>query len=312
MDKIIKKVPMPITGLMLGLAAAGNLVQSYGEAFRNIFGVLSAILLVLILAKIIMYPNIVKEELKNPVVASVFLTLTMGTMLLSTYIKPFAPTLAFVMWVASVIVHVILFIKFIMNFVVNLDIKKVFPSWFIVAAGTAVASVSAPAFEMQNLGRPIFWVSIVLYFLLLPRVIKRVRTIPIPEPAAPVIVIFAAPVALCLAGYMSSFPEKNMAIVWGLLIISQVSYIFALTRLPKLLKLQFYPSYSAFTFPFVISAISLKLTNGFLVNSGQAIPVLGYIVKIEEIIAVVLTLYVLVKYLQFLTAPAKEAAAPAK
>lgn len=303
---MIKRIPVPIAGLMLALAAAGNLVQSYGEVYRNIFGVISGTLLILLLAKIIKHSEVVKEDLKNPVIASVFPTFTMGSMLLATYIKPISPSIAFAMWVVSVVGHIALMIKFAMDYIFNFDIKKVFPSWFIVYVGLVVGSVTAPAFEMQSVGRVFFWIGLVSYFLLLPIVLKKVRLGTIPEPALPTLIIFAAPVALCLAGYMNSFEVKNMVIVWGLVALSQLSYIYALSQLPKLLKLKFYPSFSGFTFPMVISAISLKLTNGFLIKSGQPIPVLGYIVKLEEIIAVLIVLYVLFKYIQFLATPVQD------
>lgn len=300
---LIKKIPIPMVGVMLALAAAGNLVQSYGEIYRNMFGVVSVILLVLLLAKMIAFPSVVKEELNNPVVASVFPTLTMGIMLLATYVKPFLPSVAFAIWIIGLVGHIVLIIKFTINYIVNLNIKTVFPSWFIVYVGIVIASVTAPAFEMQSLGKIFFWVGIVSYFLLLPIVIKRIRLGTIPEPALPTLIIFAAPVALCLAGYMNSFETKNMIIVYGLLILSQLSYIFVLLKLPKLLTSKFYPSFSGFTFPLVITAISIKLTNGFLVKSGQPIPVLRYIVRFEEIVAVLVVLYVLVKYIQFLVVP---------
>ncbi len=298
--QLIKKTPIPISGLMLALAAVGNLVQSYGEIYRNIFGFISAIILVLLLTKMIIYPSVVKEELKNPVVASVFPTFTMGTMLLATYIRSFLPGLAFAIWIVSVVGHIVLMIKFTENYIIKLNIKTVFPSWFIVYVGIVVASVTAPAFEMQSLGRVLFWVGLVSYFILLPIVIKRVRLETIPEPALPTLAIFAAPVALCLAGYMNSFETKNMFIVIGLVVLSQLSYIFVLLQLPKLLESKFYPSFSGFTFPLVITAMSIKLTNGFLVKNGQSISVLKYITRFEEIVAILVVLYVLFKYIQFL------------
>lgn len=303
MKELIKKVPIPIAGLMLALAATGNLVQSYGELYRNTFGILSAILLVVLLVKIITYPSIVREELKNPVVASVFPTLTMGMMLLATYVKPISQNFAFVIWIISVVLHIILMLKFTINHMIKLDIKTVFPSWFIVYVGIVVGSVTAPAFKMQSLGRIFFWGGILLYFLILPIIIKKVRLGTIPEPVSPTLAIFAAPVALCLAGYMNSFESKNMVIVFGLVILSQLSYLFVLSRLPRLLKLKFYPSFSGFTFPLVITAISMKLTNGFLENTGQTISILKYIVRFEEIIAILMVLYVLIKYMQFLIVP---------
>ena len=39
MRETIKKVPVPVCGVMLGTAALGNLLQSYSEALRYICGV---------------------------------------------------------------------------------------------------------------------------------------------------------------------------------------------------------------------------------------------------------------------------------
>src|SRR5699024_6953992 len=300
LEETIKKIPTPIVGLMLALAAAGNLVQSYGELYRNIFGIISGIILILYLVRIVKYPKKVKEELKNPVVASVFPTLSMGIMLLSTYIKPFVPSLSFGIWIIGLVLHVVLIINFTSKYILNFNINQVFTSWFIPYVVIVVASVTAPVFEMLLLGRILFWFGLISYFILLPIVLKRVFKIKnIPEPAQPTISIFAAPVALCLAGYMNSFPEKSMFLVWILVGISQFSYLMVILQLPRLLKIKFYPSYSAFTFPLVISAISIKLTNGFLMNNGSSISILNYIVKIEEVIGIAIVLYVLIKYIDF-------------
>lgn len=301
MKGFVKKLPVPIVGLMLALAAAGNLVQSYGENYRNIFGGISAIILILFLLKTVLYPGIVQEELKNPVVASVFPTLSMGIMLLSTYIKPFSLKLGFSIWIIGLLIHILLILSFTIKYILQLNMNQVFPSWFIPYVGIVVGSVTAPAFEMLWIGKILFWFGFISYFLLLPIVLNRVLKIKkIPEPAQPTIAIFAAPVALCLAGYMNSFQDKNMFIVWLLLGLSQVSYLMVILQLPKLLSLGFYPSYSALTFPLVISAISIKLTNGFLVNSGTTMSILKYVVRFEEIIGLLIVLYVLLKYIGFL------------
>ncbi|OZV11160.1 C4-dicarboxylate ABC transporter [Tissierella sp. P1] len=303
MKEIIKKLPVPIVGLMLALAAMGNLVLSYGEIYRNIFGVLSAIILVLVLVKIIMFPKSVSEAIDNPVVASVFPTLSMGIMLLATYLKPLAPSLAFGIWIIGLVLHGVLIIYFTKKYLFNFGIKKVFPSWFIVYVGIVVGSVTAPAFDKANIGQIVFWFGFISYFALLPIVLKRVFKVKdIPEPALPTLIIFAAPVALCLAGYMNSFQEKNMFIVWLLVALSQFSYLCVLLQLPKLLKLKFYPSYSAFTFPLVISAISIKLTNGFLVKIEKPIAILKYVVNFEELVALAIVIYVLIRYIGFLFA----------
>lgn len=308
MKNIVKKLPVPITGLMLGLAALGNLIQSYSNNLRNVFGIISGIILVLVLIKIIMLPKGVKEALENPVVASVFPTLSMTIMLLAGYLKPLNAQFALILYFAGILLHIILIGWFTKKFVANYNIKKVFPSWYIVYVGIAVASVVAGAFEMQSIGKFLFYFAFISYLVLLPIVLKRVFVVKeIPEPALPTLVILSAPASLCLAGYMNSFAEKNMLMVWFLLAISQVTYLAVLLSLPKLLKLKFYPSYSGFTFPLVISALSLKLTNGFLTKSGNPIAFLKTLVNAEELIAFVIVIYVLVRYISFLFAKAASA-----
>lgn len=301
MKGIVKKLPLPIVGLMLALAATGNLVLSYGEVYRNIFGILSAIILVLVLVKISIYPKEVAKDLENPVVASVLPTLSMGIMILATYVKPFAPSLGFSMWIVGLILHAVLMIYFTKSYVLNFNIKKVFPSWFIVYVGIVVGSVTAPVFNMIKVGQVLFWFGLASYFILLPVILKRTFKLKeIPEPALPTIVILSAPVSLCLAGYINSFPEKNMYLLWILVGLSQLTLLYILTQLPRLFKLKFYPSYSAFTFPIVISALSLKLTNGFLTKIEKPVAILKYLVKFEEILAIGVVLYVLFRYISFL------------
>ena len=309
MNNIVKKLPLPITGLMLGLAVLGNLIQSYSNSLRTVFGIISGIILLLVLIKIFTLTKGVKEALENPVVASVFPTLSMAIMVLAGYLKPLNAQFALIFWFAGILLHIILMIWFTKKFVANFNIKKVFPSWFIVYVGIAVASVTAGAFEMQSIGRIAFYFALISYLVLLPIVLKRVYVVKeIPEAALPGFAILSAPASLCLAGYMNSFAEKNMLLVYLLLFISQLFYFVVLLSLPKLLKLKFYPSYSGFTFPLVISALSLKLTNGFLTKSGNGIAFLKTLVTFEELVALVIVIYVLLRYISFLFA--KEVTAP--
>lgn len=301
MGQVLKKCPVPIVGLMLGLAATGNLVQSYGEVYRNIFGLISAILLILMLAKMIKYPKGVAEAIDNPVVGSVFPTFSMAIMILSTYVKPYAPQFAFVVWIIGLAIHVILILWFTKKFVLSFKVKQVFPSWFIVYVGIVVASVTGPAYGMATVGKLSFWFGFITYLVLLPIVIYRVLKVKeMPEPTLPTLAIFAAPASLLLAGYMNSFQTKTMSLVWFLMVLSIFMYVVVIVKMFSLLKLKFYPSYSGFTFPLIISGIAMKLTNGFLNKSGQGIGFLQYLIKFQEVVGVIIVLYVLLRYVQFL------------
>ena len=301
MKSLIEKTPVPMAGLMLALAATGNLVLSYGNIFRNIFGFISALILVLLIFKISLDTKGVVESFKNPVVASVMPTFTMGLMILATYINPYAHSISFGVWVLGLLLHCLLIICFTAKFIFNFDIKKVFPSYFVVYVGIVVASVTAPTYNLINLGQGIFWFGFIAFLCLLPIVVYRTFFIKgIQEPALPTISIFAAPASLCLTGYLACFPVKSNFIVSFLGGLAFLMFLGVILYLPKLLKIKFYPSYSAFTFPMVISAIAMKQLNGYLVKIKEPMHMLKDLVKFQEVIAILIVVYVLVRYFKFL------------
>ena len=300
---MLKKIPLPITGVALGFAALGNLLQSYSEGVRLVCGAISAVLLILYIAKMICYTDSFKEDMKNPIMASVFCTFTMALMLLAGYLKPFIGMVADGIWYVAIVLHVVLILYFTKAFILKLDMKKVFASYYIVYVGIVVASVSAPAFSATGLGTGLFWFGFVALIVLLVLVTYRYAKFrEVPPPAQPLFCIYTAPTSLCLAGYIQSVQSKSVAMIAFLAILATVLYIVVLTQLPKYLKMPFFPSYAAFTFPFVISAIAMKQTMACLANMGTPMPWLNIVVVIETIIAVVLCIYALVRYLMFITA----------
>ncbi len=302
MTGLFNKIPVPIAGLMLALAATGNLVAPYGHGYRNILGATATLILVLLVTKIILIPNTVAESLQNPAIASVVPTFSMGLMILSTHLIPYQPGAAYAVWVSALVMHIFLIACFTKKHILKFDIKKVLPSYFIVYVGIVAGSVTAPAYGMEKLGQPIFWFGLICYLILLPLVSYRVfRIRDIPKPTLPTIIIFAAPASLCLAGYINSFPEKNMGMLVFLTIISLAMAVFALLYMPGMLKLNFYPSYSAFTFPFVISAIAIKTTNGLLLSLDTEVTVLAYASIFLEAWAILIVTYVLVRYAVFVS-----------
>lgn len=306
MKDIIKKVPIPLCGVMLGLAALGNLLQSYGEGIRSVCGIVAAFLLILVLLKLIMFPQMIKEDMQNPIMVSVSGTFPMALMLLSTYVKPFIGPAAMYIWYFAILLHIVLIVYFTVKFILKLQLPKVFASYYIVYVGIAVAAVTAPAYEKTGIGSIAFWFGFVTLILLLVLVtIRYVKCPQVPEPAQPLICIYAAPTSLCIAGYVQSVMPKSRGFLLAMLAVATVLYIFSLVKAIGYLKLKFYPSYAAFTFPFVISAIATKQTMACLANMGTPMPVLQYVVLVETVIAVVFVVYTLIRFLGFIFASNK-------
>ncbi|SHJ56795.1 exfoliative toxin A/B [Hathewaya proteolytica DSM 3090] len=298
MKKIIQAIPIPFAGVILGLAALGNLLQSYSESLRLALGIMAMILAIAYIFKIVVCPSSIKEEMKNPIMASVAGTFPMSLMLISVYLKPYMGSLAVYLWFFAIGLHCALILYFTWKFILKFDIKKVFASYYIVYVGIAVAGVSAPAFKMQNIGRMSFYFGLASLIVLLPVVTYRhMKLKAIPEPAAPLFCIFTAPASLCLAAYTQSFATKNITMIYCLLALSLLIYLVVLVKLPSFLKLKFYPSCAAFTFPFVISAISTKQSMKALATMKSPLPVLKYVVLVQTIIATVLVAYTLVRFI---------------
>ena len=217
MKKMIQKVPILLCGVMLGFAALGNLLQSYGEGIRYVCGGIATFLLIL-------------------------------------------------------------------------QMPKVFASYFIVYVGIAVAAVTAPAFEELAIGAGAFWFGfLTLIGLLVLVTIRYMKYKEIPEPAKPLFCI-----------YVQSVTPKSREFLLAMLLVATVLYVLALVKAISYLKLKFYPSYAAFTFPFVISAIATKQTMVCLANMKQPIPMLRYVVLIETVIAVLFMIYIFIRFLQFI------------
>lgn len=298
---MIKKIPVPMAGLSLGFAALGNLLQTYSESIRLVCGSISAILAILFLCKCIFHFDMVKEDMKNPVMASVSGTFSMAVILLSAYAKPFIGGGAVCIWYFGIALHVLLIVYFTARFLYKLNMKAVFASYYIVYVGIVTASVTAPAFGQTKLGMVIFWFGFISCLILLVLVtVRYVKHREIAEPARPLFCIYTAPVSLCLAGYLQSAETKSMTMVLLLMVLACVLYVAVLIRLPRFLVLPFYPSYAAFTFPVVISAIAMKMSTAFLGKMGYAVGFLPAVVLVETVIAVCLVVYVFIRYMKFL------------
>ena len=288
--------PIPMAGLILGLAALGNLLQSYNEMYRVGLGIISGILFILFTLKILTNWGLFKEDMKNPQMASILPTYSMALIILSTYIKSYLGDWANIVWHLGIILHVIIVGYFSINFLFkNFNKDSIMPSWYVTFVGIAVGGVTGKAFN-PDLAKITFYIGIVMYFVLMPFIVKKVFIKKdIKAPLLPTMTIAAAPGGLCLAAYINSFDEKSIGFITFMVILSQIYYFLVLINIPKAMEKGFFPSYSAFTFPLIITALALKLSNKVLENSF-----LNILINFEVLVAVLITAYVLIKYIKFL------------
>lgn len=297
---MIKKVPIPLAGPMLGTAALGSLLQVYSDLLHAVCGWAAAFLLFLLTAKIIRYPKMILSDLQSPIFTGVGATYPMGIVILSTYIEPYFHKAALVIWACALILHACLLVYFIGRFVLAFDLGLVFTSWFVISVGLATCGATAPVYGMETLGAVTFWFSLAMFIIMFFVITKRYVTIPLPEPAKPLTGIYTAPLALCIVAYVHSVPDKSVTFLLIMLSVSAALYVFAFVKMLGYLTMPFYPSIAAYTFPFVISATAMQQSAMWLSSAGHDMAFLHVFGGIQTIIAVVFVIYAYARYMIWL------------
>lgn len=296
---MIEKIPIPICGLILALFSLGNLLNDTNHYLKLICGLTAFIFLILILSKLALYPESIKKDFKNPIIVSNSGTFSMSLMILSTYLASFTPNFAYGVWILGVALHILLIIYFTYNFIIrNFDISTVYPSYWIVYIGITMGAITAHAHGLDEIGFIFFLVGFISMIITLPLVVYRyLKYNDIPDANKPLICIFTAVLSILIVGYVNSYNTISIGFLEAMYVVACVFYIFALVKFIEYRNLDFYPSFSAFTFPFVISGLATK---GVISKIGSNI-ILNGLLTIQTIIATAIVAYVILKYVKFLS-----------
>ena len=289
---MIKNLPTPIAGLALGSVALGNMFQIYSATLQTIFSLLSLIIIILLTIKFFLYSDKLKEEMKNPVLATVLATYPMSIMLLSSFFKKYIGLYSLPTWIIGICLDICVVSYATYNFIIkDKHIKNIYPTWFITFVGPAVVTVTAINYNVEIVGLIFFYFSLINYLLLLPFVLYRVYKYKhFNEGDYPTITVFSAPGGLLLASYMIGVTQKDNFILAILIPLTILLFIFVLIQLPFLLNRKFYPSFSAFTFPLVICAIAFQKT-GIYYQLGD-FSILKILIHLSELLAIIIVIYI--------------------
>jgi len=306
----VRRVPIAMSGLGLALGSLGNLLAAYSPVARSVCGLLSATVIGLVIARIALDWDGVKRETANPAVLAVAPTFTMALMVLSTYMAEFGSTaayaIAFAIWASAVLLQFGIVGLFMWRHLRGFRLQRVLPSWFVTFVGYVVAAVTSPVFGAEPFGLAIVVIGMGAYGLMLPLIYYRLLNIGRPdEPVSPTLTILVAPGSLALAGYLAVAAQPETSIVYVLLAITAASMVIVLSQMSRLLWLRFYPSCSAMSFPFVITAIAVRGAERALSvapdATGSAVSsVLATVAPATELLAVGMVAYVMVRYASYL------------
>ena len=296
---MIEKIPIPICGVILALLSLGNLLSDVHPYLRALCAAIGIILIILVISKLVLYPGKIKEDFKNPVIASSSGTFSMSLMLLSTYLSSFMPNIGYGVWILGAALHILLMIWFTYRFIIrNFDISTVYPTYWIVFVGITMASITAHAHGLDEIAFIFFSVGFAAMIITFPLIAYRyLKYSDIPDANKPLICIFTAVLSILIVGYINSYNNLSIEFLEVMYLFACIFYIFSLAKFIEYRNLEFYPSFAAFTFPFVISGLATK---GVLSKIGSNI-LLNGVLNIETVIACAIVIYVLIKYMKFLS-----------
>ena len=295
MKVFFKKIPLALSSLVLALFSLSNQINHYALIAQGIW-FLASIGFMLILGRLILGFEQVREDLHNPVIASAFASYFMAAFLFASRL-PLAQIGLSVTWVGLLGLYIAYIIFFSLRFMRPLALEQVYPSWFVVYVGPAISLVTVPASVPTSIKGLILGVTALATLALFPLVLWRIKRLAIPQPVLPILAILAAPLALLITSSIKSGQRPETILLVGLLVFSQIFFFFALGLFAKLVKKGFVPLFAAFSFPLVnsVNAFKAATTSLKLVN-----PMTHLIYLAELLLVLAIMVYLLYHFLKLL------------
>ena len=293
-------VPTPMAGLALGIASLGWAWENMGlftGGAQMLGAIIAAVLLLILTAKFVLHPQLLRQDLAHPVVGSVVPTFAMATMVVS---KALGGQLGSGLWLFAIALHLVFLVTFAWHRLKDFQLHHMVPSWFVPPIGIIVADVASPGGAFAPLAQGLLWFGIVCYAVMLPMMLYRlIFCAEVPDAAKPTIAIMAAPASLSLAGYLTVTAEPAPVLVAVLLGIAVLMTALIYLAFIKLLRLPFSPGYAAFTFPLVIGATALFKVAAWAETLGldtAVINQLRWMAEGELVIATLVVSYVALRF----------------
>jgi len=301
---LLRATPTPMAGLALGLASLGWCWESFmplqGRAQVG-SAIVAGGLLLLLAAKFLRHPGLLREELAHPVVGSVLPTFAMASMVISRSVGLAWAEAGVVLWLLAVGIHLVFLAVFSWHRLRGFRLHHMVPAWFVPPVGLIVADVTFPGQAwLMPLAQLLLYFGLLSYALLLPMMLYRlIFAEHIPDAAKPTIAIMAAPASLSLAGYLTVVTQPQPLIVALLAGIAVLMTLLIYVAFFSLLRLPFSPGYAAFTFPMVIGVTAQVKLAGWMSSDGMTphdIAPVHLLSDAELAIATVVVLYVALRY----------------
>lgn len=282
----LKNMPIGAVATSLGAATVSQVYYLTGgfSWLRHFFMCFAGFMASLAMLRVLLFFPQVKEEYKNPILASLYATITMCLMLFASYLQPYFPLFSMLLFFFAVSIHMMLIVIFIFyHFIRNFNMDKFLPSAYVTPLGLLVSTVVGYSFFPDFLVRIIFIYGIIMYFFMLMLLIYRLATRPVPVSLIHTKTILLAPCSLCVLTYLNFISIDNLKnivnsefvlILYGFVFLSLV---YILTHLFDFFSTAFTPGFAGLTFPMAIGTLASRNVALYFMNIESS-QILGNII----------------------------------
>ncbi len=271
MSERLKNFPISFFAVVMGLTGAtiawhraeallgwtsGVSIFLLGASALIFIGILAAYAL-----KALRYPEEIRKEFKNITKLSFFPTISISLLLLSIAAMDLFPGLSKSLWIIGTVLHFLMSVTVISIWIrhPSLEINHISPAWFIPVVGNILVPIAGVAYAPAEISWFFFSVGLVFWLALFTILFYRLLFHnPLPERLLPTLFILIAPPAVGFISYVKLTGGVDSAArilyYFGLFI-----FVLMIPQLKMLVRIKYYLSWWAYTFPLAALAIATLL-----------------------------------------------------
>lgn len=292
-------IVLGMAGFTLSVQKAGGLVHSLhpiSTVLLYLTVCLFAVVGLIYIYKGITCPGSVQKELHHPIKINFFPLVAKILLVLSVVLLERNMTASFYSWAVGTVLQFVASIYIISAWIQNdkFKIEQMTPGWFIPIVGSVIIPIAGVKHGFVELSWFFFSVGIVYWLILLVIVLYRMFFhAPIAERLMPTLFILFAPPAIGFIAYVRLTGGTIDSFGRVLYYFSLFMFFLVLYQLPRLLKIKFYLSWWAYSFP-----MAAKTLASFLMLSLVADPFIQFITWFELAFLTLIILVLTVKTIQ--------------
>lgn len=261
-DKL-SRMPIGISGTCLAFITLSNSWNLKGITYLKPVAIFLAVaMLMLMLLRLVQFPQVMLSELKHPVSGTFYPTMGMVLWLVSAYFYPKFPVLCSYLWLSAVVYHYGIIVFYTIIRIKEKSFKNIMPTCFIVYTGMITGSIASKGMDgvfpfIPQIAEFMLMFGFVLYTVLLPVVLYIVfKSDNLNEQSFPTAGILCSPAPLGIVGILTISENPNPYMLFWLFVTGTSLLFVVYSYIARLFPKGFKPSYAGFTFPLAISTLA--------------------------------------------------------